>query len=121
MEERRRDDGFEATFVVATPRETAWEWLAGARPAFDTIGEARPGQWWIPAIAAPGAGHEADPRRLLRARKAGETCKGTEIVITLEDENGTRITIVQTGFGPNFDQQRPWLEAGWYTILADLA
>ena len=32
MHDRHRDDGFEVTFVVATPRAEAWERLAGAEP-----------------------------------------------------------------------------------------
>lgn len=60
------------------------------------------------------------PKERLRARKAAEPCKDTEIVITMEDaDNGTRITIVQTGFGAGFGQRRKWLDTGWYSILAD--
>lgn len=121
MDERIRDDGFEATFVVATPRERAWEWLASATPAAEGMGSAREGQWWIPGVEAPADELEVEAMTLLRVRKAVEPCKGTEIVITFEDaESGTRITFVQTGFGPSFEQARPWLTAGWHSILADL-
>lgn len=48
MEERVRDDGYEATFVVATPRDEAWKRLEAAKPAFDALPHLRPGQWWIP-------------------------------------------------------------------------
>lgn len=121
MDERIRDDGFEATFIVATPRDQAWEWLVSARPAVDGIGKARDGQWWIPAVEAPADELEVQPGERLRARKAVEPCKGTEIVIVFEDEDtGTRITFIQTGFGPSFPEARPWLTAGWHSILADL-
>lgn len=121
MDETVRDDGFEAVFVVRTPRAEAWEQLCNAKPAFEFFGEARPGQWWIPGIEAPADELEVKPESLLRARKAVEPCKGTEIVITLEDaDTGTRIHIVQTGFGDGFSEQRPWLTAGWHAILADL-
>ena len=121
MEERMRDDGFEATFVVSVDRDTAWDRLQSAKPAVDGIGSAREGQWWIPGIEAPADELEVDPGRSLRARKALEPCKGTEIVVTLEDEGtGTRITIMQTGFGKGFSEQRAWLAAGWYPILADI-
>ena len=122
MNERIRDDGFEATFIVATPRAQAWEWLVSARPAMEGVGEARDGQWWIPSVEAPADELEVIDGELLRVRKAVEPCKGTEIVITFEDEDtGTRITFVQTGFGPMFEQARPWLTAGWHSIRADLA
>jgi hypothetical protein len=120
MEERQRADGFEATFVVATSREDAWKRLASATPAADWLPQPREGQWWIPCIE--GAGDELDvvPEERLHVRKATQPCAGTETVITLEDEDtGTRITIVQHGFGAGFDSQRPWLAAGWYSILAD--
>jgi hypothetical protein len=121
VDERIRDDGFEATFIVSTPRALAWEWLASAQPAVEGAGEARDGQWWIPGVEAPADELETEPGVLLRVRKAVEPCKGTEIVITFEDaETGTKITFVQTGFGPAFPQARPWLTAGWHSILADL-
>jgi len=121
VQERERDDGFEATFVVATSRKEAWDRLTAAEPAVDGLPSARPGQWWIPGIEAPADELEVVPDERLRARKATEPCKGTEIVLTMEDaDTGTRITIVQTGFGPGFGAQRSWLAAGWYAILADL-
>ena len=121
MEETVRDDGFEATFVVSTPRPEAWARLEGATPAFEALGSARPGQGWIPGIEAPADELEVVPGERLRARKAVEPCKGTEIVLTMEDDaTGTRITIVQSGFGSGFSSARPWLAAGWYPILADL-
>ncbi|HZN14186.1 MAG TPA: PDZ domain-containing protein [Acidimicrobiales bacterium] len=121
MQERIREDGFEATFVVATPRKEAWDRLVEARPASDKIPQPRAGQWWVPGIEAPADELEVAPPSFLRVRKAVEPCKGTEIVLTLEDEgSGSRITIVQTGFGPGFSDHRPWLSTGWYSILADL-
>ena len=121
MEETIRDDGFEVTFVVEVPRAEAWDRLANAKPAFEGLGSAREGQWWIPGVEAPADELEVREKELLRARKAMEPCKGTEIVITMTDEDtGTRIRFVQTGFGPRFGEARPWLAAGWYPILADL-
>jgi S1-C subfamily serine protease len=120
MEERIRSDGFEATFVVSTPRAKAWELLRSAEPVSDRIPPPEPGQVWIPAIEGAAEELESVPQERLRARKVSEPCAGTEIVITFEDEaTGTRITVVQTGFGPGFDSSRPWLAAGWYAILAD--
>jgi hypothetical protein len=121
MEERMRDDGFEATFVVSTSRAVAWERLTSAAPAMEGIGAAREGQWWIPGIEGPAEPIEVRDGALFWGRKAAQPCKNTEIVVRLEDaETGTRITIVQSGFGDGFATQRPWLAAGWYAILADL-
>ncbi len=121
IEERYREDGFEVTFTVSTPRAQAWERLAGATPASDVLKPARPGQWWIPGVEGPADELEVVPGELLRGRKAVWPCKGTEIVVTMEDaDTGTRITFVQTGFGDGFAAQRPWLEAGWWSIRADL-
>ena len=121
MNETIREDGFEATFVVSTPRAEAWARLEAAKPAFDSLGACREGQWWIPGIEAPADELEVVPGERLVTRKAVHPCKGTEIVLTLTDEDtGTRITIVQTGFGAGFAEQRAWLAAGWYPILADL-
>jgi hypothetical protein len=120
-EERSRDDGFEATFVVRTPRTDAWERLSSAAPVSDVLPEPRTGQRWMPGFEGASDDVEVVPGHLLRTRKASFPCDGTEIVVTLEDEGtGTRITIAQFGFGPGFEQQRPWLAAGWATIVADL-
>jgi hypothetical protein len=120
MEERVRPDGFEATFVVSTPRNKAWELLREAEPVSDVLPRPEDGQWWIPAIEGAADELEVVAERELRVRKAHEPCAGTEIVITMEDDaTGTRITIVQTGFGDGFAASRPWLAAGWYPILAD--
>jgi hypothetical protein len=111
MEEIHREDGFAATFVVSTPRADAWKRLEALR------GD----DWYIPGVEAPAEEIEAVEGERLRARKLIEPCKDTKIVITFEDEDtGTRITFVQTGFGDHFRQARPWLEAGWWAIRADL-
>jgi hypothetical protein len=122
IEDRPRADGFEATFVVRTPREEVWELLASATPVTDVLPPPEPGQRWMPGWEAPADDVEVVPGESLRARKAAEPCKDTEIYIRLEDEaRGTRITIIQTGFGAGFDQARPWLTAGWWPIVADVA
>src|SRR5262249_39272321 len=104
MEERIRDDGFEATFVVSTPRAKAWELLMTAEPAAESLTPPGAGQRWIPAIEGAAEDIEVVPEERLHTRKVTEPCAGTEIVITFEDQaTGTRITIVQSGFGPGFD------------------
>jgi len=113
-------DGFEATFVVSTPRAKAWELLRNATPAAGVPVGPEPGQLWIPAIEGAAEEIEAIDEERLRARKLTEPCRDTEIVITMEDAStGTRITIVQSGFGAGFDAQRAWLAAGWSAIVAD--
>jgi hypothetical protein len=119
--ERHRDDGFEATFVVGIPRAEAWARLERAEPAVEGLGAPREGQWWIPGVEGPIDPDEVVPGERLSGTKALQPCKGTAIVVTLEDdETGTRITFVQHGFGPGFAASRPWLEAGWWAIRADL-
>ena len=92
----------------------------------DTSTAARAGAGPARPVVDPGRRGAADelevvPGELLRARKATFPCEGTEIVITMEDaETGTRLTFVQNGFGDGFAEQRPWLEAGWWSIRADL-
>ena len=118
IEDRPRDDGFEATFVVRTPRDKVWELLASATPAADVLPPPEPGQRWMPGWEAPADDIEVVPGESLRTRKARQPCIDTEIVIRLEDEaTGTRITLIQTGFGAGFDQARSWLSAGWWTIV----
>jgi S1-C subfamily serine protease len=120
MEHGERADGFEATFVVSVPRAVAWKRLLDAEPASAAIPPPTPGQIWIPAIEGAAEAIESVAEERLRATKLTEPCAGTEIVITMEDDaSGTRITVVQTGFGSGFDAQRAWLAAGWGAILAD--
>jgi len=114
------EDGFETTFIVSTPRSKAWELLRHAAPAEGVPAGPEPGQLWIPAIEGAAEEIEAVDEESLRVRKLTDPCRDTEIVITMEDAaTGTRITIVQTGFGAGFDAQRAWLAAGWSTIVAD--
>ena len=40
MQEIHREDGFEATFVVSTPRDEAWKRLT----------KDADGRWWIPGV-----------------------------------------------------------------------
>ena len=63
---------------------------------------------------------EVDPGRLLRVNKDEEPCAGTEIAIVLENaDNGTRITVVQSGFGPWLTSVRDTFEAHWQQIVHD--
>ena len=105
-------DGFEATFVVQAPPEVVWERLSGRKGDL----------WRLPAYEALGEELYVEPGRQLHVRKATEPCAGTEIVITLEHEgSGTKVTVVQSGFGAMWTFAADALEVGWRHILADLA
>jgi predicted metalloprotease with PDZ domain len=55
-------------------------------------------------------------------RKDSFPCEGTEIAVTLAaTETGTKVTVVQSGFGALFDEMLDALEIGWSHIVADLA
>lgn len=120
MEERHRDDGFEATFVVSTPRGQAWKSLRDATPVNDMLPMAGPDDWWIPGVEGAGEVIEVIEQERLHVRKTAFPCAGTEIVVTMEDvDTGTRITIAQYGFD-SFDTMRTLFELGWWAIRADL-
>jgi hypothetical protein len=122
MEHHELADGFEATFVVSIPRAQAWKRLLDAEPVPGSPVSPAPGQIWIPAIEGAAEEIESVAEERLRATKVTEPCAGTEIVITLEDDaSGTRITVVQSGFGTGLAGQRAWLASGWATIVADFA
>jgi len=122
MTDGERDDGFEATFVVRVPRAEAWARLDEATPAAEGLDPPAPGQRWLPGFEGAGEDIEVVPGERLRARKATWPCEGTEVVVVLEDHDaGTRITVVQTGFGDGFAERRRWLGTGWWPIVADLA
>lgn len=109
------NDRFEATFVVNVPARDAWE-------AFVREEGSDPAHWWLPGFEATGEEIEVDPGRLLRVRKDTFPCEGTEIAVVLESaETGTKVTLVQSGFGAIFNEMLEALEVGWSHIVADLA
>ncbi len=117
-------DGFEATFVVELDIDQVWEALASRTHEKD--GEVHYVMPGFPSFAplklagASAAPVEIEPGRLLRVRKDDEPCAGTEIAVTLEAaDTGTRVTIVQSGFGPWLEQLRDTFEAHWTQIVAD--
>jgi uncharacterized protein YndB with AHSA1/START domain len=129
------EDGFEATFVVDLALEDVWKAITVPSPAASpraphTGAEAGPMRYLIAGFPAFGADHapgtlatelEVDPGRLLRVNKDEEPCAGTEIAIVLENaDNGTRVTVVQSGFGPWLASVRDTFEAHWQQIVHDL-
>ena len=129
------EDGFEATFVVDLALDDVWKAITVPSPvasprAPQTGAEAGPMRYLIAGFPAFGADHapgtlatelEVDPGRLLRVNKDEEPCAGTEIAIVLENaDNGTRVTVVQSGFGPWLTSVRDTFEAHWQQIVHDL-
>lgn len=105
-------DEFEATFVVDLAPEEVWQSLVdrtvpGDAGSEGTVHYVLPGFPSFEPLPIPGARCtviEEDPGRLLRVKKDHHPCLGTEIGITLEHaESGTRVTIVQSGFGAFLD------------------
>ena len=119
-------DGFEATFVVELEADVVWEALASRARESKTNDEVHyvlPGFPSFVSHEVAGASAtlvELEAGRLLRVRKDDEPCAGTEIAVTLAAvERGTRITIVQSGFGPWLERLRDTFHAHWTHIVAD--
>jgi S1-C subfamily serine protease len=102
-------DRFEATFVLAIDRPTAWRRLA------------RQPDRWLPGFdTAVTLVDEADGERL-HVTKDEEPCAGTDILVTLEDAGtGTRVTVVQSGFGGALPAPYEMMAVGWRNIVSDL-
>jgi hypothetical protein len=120
------DDRFEATFIVDTPQSEVWRRLRDAEPLGDRRAEgeppAHPLRWWLPAFESPADELDCVEGRSVRLTKTAEPCAGTEIAISLEASGrGTKVTVVQSGFGVRFDQMLNSLAIGWSHIVADLA
>ena len=106
-----RDD-FETTFVVELDPEAVWEALTertveGAEAHPGDVHYVLAGFPSFPPLDIPGASCtriEEKPGRLLRVRKDHMPCAGSEIAVQLESAGtGTRVTVVQSGFGPFLD------------------
>jgi hypothetical protein len=109
------DDGFEATFVVSVPVERAWSALIETRRD--------DGTWWLPGWVATIEVTHVDEGKRVEGRKVDEPCANTEIVVALEaSDSGTKVTIVQSGFGPDLTRiMGAGLAVGWSHIAADVA
>lgn len=101
-------DDFEATFVVDLAADEVWDALTRRTVqgdgGSDDVHYVLPGFPSFQPLPHPGASCtpiEVEPGRLLRVKKDHEPCAGTEIAVSLEAAaTGTRITVVQSGFGP---------------------
>jgi hypothetical protein len=109
-------DGFETTFEIKVDRGETWRRLMGER---DAIG---PGdELWLPGFDARLIVDDVVPAASLRGIKDDEPCAGTSIVVVLEDDaTGTRVRVVQSGFGDWFRSAEEMLAIGWRFIVADL-
>lgn len=101
-------DDFEATFVVDLAADEVWEALT--RRTLEEDGALHyvlpgfPSLTRLPVPGASGTPLEVEPGKLLRVKKDHEPCAGTEIAVRLEQaDTGTRVTVVQSGFGPFLD------------------
>ncbi len=112
-----RQDGFERTFVVDVDPDAVWQAVARAAPAT----EAGVRQYHIPGLEAVCSEIECKPGEFLRMKKEEEPCKGTEVIIALEHAgSGTKITVVQAGFGPWLPDVIELFGYVWNMIIADM-
>lgn len=113
-------DPLRAVFNVERPLHEVWRACAapaaGASfrlPAFPAL-DGKPG--------CPVTVLEADPQRLLRLRKDGPPCAGTEIVVAIAPATAagwpTRVTLEQGGFAAGFASPAA-IEAHFRQIAAD--
>jgi hypothetical protein len=108
-------DRFEATFRLRIDRQTAWRRLT--ENATTDEGE----HMWLAGFDSQATIVDADPPRRLHASKDDEPCAGTDIVVTLEDDEiGVRIHVVQSRFGAWLPERYEIMAVGWRYIVADL-
>lgn len=89
----------EKTFEVEARPDQAWEKLTRLTAAHDP----GPGTWWLPGFQCRATEVDATPGHRLEVVKAEQPCKDTTIVFTFEHcRTGTRITVTQSGFDPEF-------------------
>jgi len=107
------DEQFEATFRIRLDRTEVWRRLT-AKPS-DVDGEL-----WMPGFDSTAMIKAEEPGARLHVVKKDPPCDGTDIVVTLfDDEHGTRVRIVQSGFGV-LPGSPELLALGWRRIVADL-
>lgn len=110
-------DRFKATFTLNMDRDSAWKRLV-EHPLDHSDGKAR---YWLPGFDCAATVTSEEPTRSLRLTKDDEPCVGTNIVVTLDDaETGTRVTIVQSGFGDWMPPHYDMMAIGWRHIVSDL-
>lgn len=89
----------EHTFDVEATPDQAWERLTRLTAEHDP----GPGTWWLPGFQCRGTEVGSTPGQRLVVIKAEPPCQDTTIVFTFEHcGTGTRITVTQSGFDPEF-------------------
>jgi hypothetical protein len=101
---------------VRIDRDTAWHRLTA-----DEAGSDVPAHLWLPGFDSQVTVVDAAAPDRLRATKDDEPCAGTDIVVTLEDEDtGTRVHVTQSRFGDWLPTRYEIMSVGWRYIVADL-
>jgi uncharacterized protein YndB with AHSA1/START domain len=109
-------DRFRASFRLRIDRDTAWHRLTA-----DKAGSDVPAHLWLPGFDSQVTVVDAAAPDRLRATKDDESCAGTDIVVTLEDEDtGTRVHVTQSRFGDWLPTRYEIMSVGWRYIVADL-
>jgi uncharacterized protein YndB with AHSA1/START domain len=112
-------DRFEATFRLRIDRATAWQRLT-SRP-LNQDEHADNDRLWLPGFDSAATVIDAEAPNRLQATKDDQPCAGTDIAVTLTDEDtGTRIHVVQSRFGDQLPAPRDLMSIGWRYIVADL-
>ncbi len=101
-------DDFEKTFVVEIAPADVWQRLIDRTMTVDGqthyVLPGFPSMEPLPIDGASCSPIEVEPERLLRLSKDHWPCAGTEIIVELESvESGTKIRVVQSGFGAFID------------------
>lgn len=95
----RNEIAVEKTFEVEATPDQAWEKLTRLTAEHDP----GPGTWWLPGFQCRATEVESTPGHRLEVIKAEQPCEDTTIVFTFEHcRSGTRITVTQSGFDPEF-------------------
>jgi uncharacterized protein YndB with AHSA1/START domain len=109
-------DRFQASFRLRIDRDTAWH-----RQTADEAGSDVPAHLWLPGFDSQVTVVDAAAPDRLRATKDDEPCAGTDIVVTLEDEDtGTRVHVTQSRSGDWLPTRYEIMSVGWRYIVADL-
>jgi hypothetical protein len=109
-------DRFHASFRLRIDRDTAWHRLTAEEAGSDV-----PAHLWLPGFDSQVTVVDAAAPDRLRATKDDEPCAGTDIVVTLEDEDtGTRVHVTQSRFGDWLPTRYEIMSVGWRYIVADL-
>jgi hypothetical protein len=109
-------DRFHTSFRLRIDRDTAWHRLTAEEAGSDV-----PAHLWLPGFDSQVTVVDAAAPDRLRATKDDEPCAGTDIVVTLEDEDtGTRVHVTQSRFGDWLPIRYEIMSVGWRYIVADL-